>query len=133
VLRMATFQSFVEIDAWQKARELTSQVYAISNRPSFSKDFGLRDQVRRASVSIMANIAEGFERSGSGEFLQFLAIAKGSVGEVISHIYVTVDQGYISQEEFDRLHALAGETGRVIGGLMTYLRKSGIKGAKYKH
>lgn len=130
---MATFQSFVEIDAWQKARELTSQVYAISNRPSFSKDFGLRDQVRRASVSIMANIAEGFERSGSGEFLQFLAIAKGSVGEVISHIYVTVDQGYISQEEFDRLHALAGETGRVIGGLMTYLRKSGIKGAKYKH
>jgi len=130
---MATFQSFVEINAWQKARELTSQVYAISNRPSFSKDFGLRDQVRRASVSIMANIAEGFERSGSGEFLQFLAIAKGSVGEVISHIYVTVDQGYISQEEFDRLHALAGETGRVIGGLMTYLRKSGIKGAKYKH
>jgi four helix bundle protein len=83
---MATFQSFVEIEAWQKARILTSEIYAVSNRASFSKDFGLRDQIRRATVSIMANIAEGFERSGSGEFVHFLAVAKGSAGEVVSHL-----------------------------------------------
>jgi four helix bundle protein len=89
---VSTFKSFVDIDAWQKARELTSAIYAVSNRSSFSKDFALRDQLRRASVSIMANIAEGFGRSGSGEFLQFLAIAKGSACEVLSHIHVAFDR-----------------------------------------
>jgi four helix bundle protein len=118
------------MDAWQKARELTSQVYAASNDPSFSKDFGLRDQIR-ASVSIMANIAEGFGRSGSGEFLQFLAVAKGSACEVQSHIYVASDQGFISKQEFERLHVLAEETSNLIGGLIRYLRQSSVKGAKY--
>jgi four helix bundle protein len=83
---MATFRSFTEIDAWQKARQLTTEIYVVSNNSLFSKDFGLRDQIRRASVSIMANIAEGFGRSGSAEFQQYLAIAKGSVCEVISHM-----------------------------------------------
>lgn len=129
---MATFQSLEEIEAWQKARGLTREVYIISNHGSFSRDFALRDQIRRASVSIMSNIGEGFERSGTAEFVQFLAMAKGSTGEVISHIYVAADQGYITKEEADRLLGLAGETGRMIGGLMTYLRKSGIRGAKYK-
>ncbi len=129
---MATFQSFVEIEAWQKARQLTTGIYKLSRRSSFSKDFGLRDQIRRATVSIMANIAEGFERNGSREFLQFLAIAKGSVGEVISHLYVASDQGYINGEEFHRLQTLADDTGRKIGSLMTYLRKSDIRGSKYK-
>jgi four helix bundle protein len=82
---MATFGSFTDIDAWQKARKLTSEIYAVSNNAPFSKDFGLRDQIRRASVSIMANIAEGFGRSGSAEFQQYLAIAKGSACEVVSH------------------------------------------------
>jgi four helix bundle protein len=81
---VATFQTFEEIAAWQKARELTRQIYTVSHRGIFSKDFGLRDQIRRASVSIMSNIAEGFERSGTGEFTHFLAIAKGSAGEVRS-------------------------------------------------
>ena len=78
---MSTFSTFEEIEAWQKARELTKRIYQISARGSFSKDFGLRDQVRRASVSIMSNVAEGYERGGTKEFLQFLSIAKGSVGD----------------------------------------------------
>src|SRR4030095_16994296 len=125
---MATFRSFVDIDAWQKARELTGLVYAATRANAFSKDFGLRDQARRAAVSIMANIAEGYGRSGSGEFLQFLAVAKGSACEVISHVYVALDQGYVSQEEFDRLNSLAEKTVDLIGGLMRYLQKSSIKG-----
>ena len=77
---MTTFQSFEEIEAWQKSRELNREIYAFSKEGPFSKDFGLRDQIRRASVSIMSNIAEGFERGGTGEFVQFLSIAKGSAG-----------------------------------------------------
>lgn len=80
----------------------------------------------------MANIAEGFGRSGSGEFIQFLAIAKGSACEVASHVYVALDQGYISQQEFERLNDLTEKTVNLIGGLMKYLQQSTIKGAKYK-
>jgi four helix bundle protein len=129
---MATFRSFVEIEAWQKARELTGLVYVATRSAGFSKDFALRNQVRRASISIMANIAEGFGRSGSVEFIQFLAVAKGSACEVISHVHVALDQGYVSQEEFDRLNSLAEKTVDLIGGLMRYLQKSSIKGAKNK-
>ena len=129
---MTTFKSFEEIEAWQKSRELTRAIYAVSNKGPFSKDFGLRDQIRRASVSIMSNIAEGFERGGRGEFLQFLSVAKGSAGEVRSQLYVGLDQDYISKETFDRLFALASETSRMIGGLMNYLRKTKVKGIKYK-
>lgn len=74
---MATFQSFEDIEAWQQARTLTRKIYDASGRGNFAKDFGLRDQIRRASVSIMSNIAEGFERGGKAEFIQFLAMAKG--------------------------------------------------------
>lgn len=129
---MATFKNFEEIEAWQKARELTQEIYKLTNHGLFSKDFGLRDQIRRASVSIMSNIAEGFERSGTGEFTQFLSIAKGSSGEVKAQLYIALDQGYLKREEFDRLFALVVETGRLIGGLMNYLRSSGLKGSKYK-
>ena len=129
---MATFQRLEDIEAWQKARELTRGVYVISGHGSFAKDFALRDQIRRASVSIMSNIAEGFERSGTAEFVQFLAVAKGSTGEVVSQIYVAGDQGYIDPDQRGRLLAMADETSWMIGGLMTYLRKSGIRGAKYK-
>ena len=129
---MATLHSFVDIKAWQKARELVCEIYGASNRGSFSKDGALQKQIRDASVSIMSNIAEGFERNGTAEFVQFLAIAKGSTGEVMSQLYVAIDQHYITNEEFDHLHALARETSRLIGGLMTYLRRSGIKGAKFR-
>ena len=129
---MATIRTFADLDAWRAARELTKLIYLATSTSAFSKDFGLRDQVRRACVSIMANIAEGFGRSGSGEFIQFLAIAKGSTCEVISHVYVALDQGYISQQEFERLNDLAEKTVNLIGGLMKYLQQSTIKGAKYK-
>ena len=129
---MATFQTFEDISAWQKARELTKEIYRVSKQGQFSKDFGLRDQIRRASTSAMSNIAEGFERDGSGEFSQFLSIAKGSVGEVKSQLYVAIDQEYVDRKTFDRLFQLAAEVGKMIGGLMGYLRKSKVKGTKYK-
>jgi four helix bundle protein len=129
---MSTFQRFTDIEAWQKARELTCEIYRVSNRGLFSKDFGLRRQIRDASVSVMSNIAEGFDRNGTAEFVQFLAIAKGSVAEVASQLYVAMDQKYVSAAEFDQLIALANETGQKIGALMNYLRKSGIKGVKFR-
>ena len=129
---MSSIRTFVELDAWRTARELTKLVYLATRNSAFAKDFALRDQIRRASISIMANVAEGFGRSGSGEFIQFLAIAKGSACEVNSHIFVALDQGYISQSDFDRLNEMADRTINLIGGLMKYLQQSSIKGAKYK-
>ncbi|MGZ8427179.1 MAG: four helix bundle protein [Candidatus Binatia bacterium] len=129
---MSTFQSFTEIEAWQKARELTFRVYAVSKRGAFAKDFELLGQIRSASVSVMSNIAEGFDRNGTAEFVQFLAIAKGSAAEVASQLYVAKDQSYFNAAEFDQLIALASETGRKIGALMNYLRRSGIKGTKFR-
>jgi len=129
---MPTFRRFDEIEAWQRARELTKSVYKLSGHGPFAKDFGLRDQIRKASVSIMANIAEGFERDGTGEFVQFLAVAKGSAAEVLSHAYVALDQDFISKEDFDRLVAMTNEVSRMIAALMIYLRRSGTRGLKFK-
>jgi four helix bundle protein len=129
---MATFKTFEQIDAWQKSRELTKQVYRIAGQGTFSRDYGLKDQIRRAGVSVMSNIAVGFERSGTGEFTQFLATAKGSAGEVRSQLYVALDQAYLRQEEFDTVSSDAIEVSRMLSGLMTYFRGSGIKGTKYK-
>lgn len=129
---MATIQRFDDLEAWQKARELTNAVYSCSGKGAFAKDFGLRDQIRRTAVSIMSNIAEGFERGGSGEFVQFLSIAKGSAGEVEAQLYVALDQGYIDQEQFDSIKAVALSTKRLIAGFMNYLRQSSLKGQKYK-
>ena len=129
---MATFTTVEDVTAWQKARELTRQVYTASGRGLFGRDFGLRDQIRRAAVSIMANVAEGFERDGTGEFVQFLSVAKGSVGELRAHLYVALDQLYVTKQEFERMRVLADETARLISGLMAYLRRSQVKGLKYK-
>ena len=129
---MATIKRFEDIEAWKKARELTREVYRNSKVGPFSKDFGLRDQIRRAAVSVMSNIAEGFERGGNKEFMQFLAIAKGSVGEIESQLYVALDENYIDENEFVSLKRLTGSTKRLIGGLLGYLRQSGMKGVKYK-
>jgi len=129
---MGTFKRFEEIEAWQKARQLTREVYAASSKGAFAKDFVLRDQLRRAGVSVMGNIAEGFERGGTREFVQFLAMAKASAGEVKSHLYVALDQGYLDEAEFLRISDIASDTGRVIGGLMKYLKSTGYEGPKYK-
>jgi four helix bundle protein len=129
---MATFKKFEEIEAWQKARQLTRRIYAVSGSGDFAKDFGLKDQIRRASVSVMSNIAEGHDRSGTGEFVHFLATAKGSAAEVKSQLYVALDQEYIDENSFAETFGLATETANMIGGLMNYLRRSGIRGSKYK-
>lgn len=129
---MATFKTFEDIEAWKKARRLTRRIYQISRATAFTKDFGLRDQIRRASVSIMSNIAEGYDRSGTGEFIQYLATAKGSAAEVKCQLYVALDENYIDDATFRELSALAAEIANMIGGLMVYLRRSGIKGTKYK-
>lgn len=120
---MAKIERFEDIEAWQKAKELTSAVYAVSNEGPFSRDFGLRDQIRRAAVSVMSNIAEGFERGGDVEFRRFLAIAKGSAGEVKAQLYVALDAGMIDQATFDSLYKKAAETGNLVGGFMRYLTK----------
>lgn len=129
---MATFRSVEDIDAWKKARHLTDVIYRLTKSGPFSKDFALRDQVRRACISIMSNIAEGFERDGAGEFAQFLSMAKGSVGELRSQLYIALDQKYIDTSTFKDLTELCLEISKMIRGLMVYLRKSSIRGAKYK-
>jgi len=129
---MSTFQSFEEIEVWQKARQLTKEVYQVSGKGPFSRDFGLRDQIRRACVLIMSNVAEGYERGGTKEFLQFLSIAKGSAGEVRSQLYVALDQSYLTESVFEELSSHAREISRMLIGLMSYLRNSGLKGTKYK-
>jgi four helix bundle protein len=129
---MSTIEKFEDLKAWQSARELTKVVYGITARPDFSRDFGLRDQIRRAAVSVLSNIAEGFERDGNKEFLQFLHIAKGSCGEVRAQLYVALDQTYIDDEQFQQAHAKATEISRMIAGLIKYLNQTEIKGMKYK-
>ena len=129
---MATFRKFEEIQCWQKARELTAKIYNISKRDPFAHDFGLKDQIRRASVSIMSNIAEGFDRQGTREFIQYLSIAKASAAEVKCQLYVAIDQRYIDEDEFKELSSLASATASMTAGLITYLRSSSYKGTKYK-
>jgi four helix bundle protein len=129
---MAKIEKFEDIGAWQKARELTKEIYAISNQGTFSKNFGLRDQVRRASVSIMSNIAEGYERGGNKEFGQFLALAKGSCGEIRAQLYVALDQGYLDQATFDRLMNTCVQISKMLAGFLKYIHVSDLKGSKYK-
>jgi len=129
---MATFYRFEEIQVWQKARELTRKIYKVTSQGPFARDFGLKDQIRDASVSIMSNIAEGYERSGTGEFKQFLSIAKGSSGEVRSELYVALDQGYLTQTVFESLSRDALEISRMLSGLMGYVKGSGLRGTKFK-
>jgi four helix bundle protein len=94
--------------------------------------FGLRDQIRRAAVSIVSNIAEGFERGGDNEFAHFLSMSKGSCGEVRAQLYIALDQGYISQSDFELLSQAAIEISQLLSGLMKYLRKSELRGSKYR-
>jgi len=116
-------ERFEDLIAWQKARELTKQIYDVTRTGQFSKDFGLKDQIRRASVSVMSNIAEGFDRGGRTEFHRFLVIAKGSCAEVRSQLYIARDIGYIDKKYFDELYSLISETSRIIGGLRAAVQK----------
>src|SRR5882762_9640781 len=129
---MARINKFEEIESWKKARSLTKEIYKRTSSGKFTRDFGLTDQIRRASVSILSNIAEGFERSGDKEFLQFLAIAKGSCGEVRAQLYVALDQEYFSLDEFEGLSKAAIEVSQLIAGLIKYLKGSDLRGSKYR-
>jgi len=112
--KIERFEDFI---AWQKARKLTSNIYKISNVGKFASDFGLKDQIRRAAVSIMSNIAEGFERGRPTEFHQFLSIAKGSCAELRSQLYVALDVGYIDSDSFSGMMRQANEVGQILVGL----------------
>lgn len=116
-------ERFEDLIAWQKARQLTAEIYRITANGEFARDFGLRDQIRRASVSVMSNIAEGFDRGSRGEFHQFLVIAKASCAEVRSQLYVAQDVGYINQEIFNNVSSNASELSRIIGGLRAAVQK----------
>jgi four helix bundle protein len=120
---MATFKRFEDILAWQKARQATKLVYEITAEGKFAKDFGLRDQIRRSSVSIMANIAEGYGRRSDKEFSNFLNIAHGSVAETQSHLYVALDLNYLLQDDFNKLYNLFDEDSRMIMSLTQHLKR----------
>jgi four helix bundle protein len=124
---------FEDLEIWKEARRLTKEIYHLTSGPKFSKDFNLRGQVQSAAVSIMSNIAEGFERSGNQEFGQFLYVAKGSCGEVRSQLYVAVDQEYVSAKESEELMNSFKRLSSMIGSLINYLKRSGMKGAKYSN
>jgi four helix bundle protein len=119
---MATISKFEDIIAWQKALELSDLIYSYSNKDNFSKDFGLRDQMRRASVSVVSNIAEGFEREGNNQFIYFLLVAKASAGELRAQLYIAKNQKYISQEEFELINNKVLEVSKTISGFVSYLR-----------
>ena len=119
---------FEDIIAWQKARELTRDVYRKTDEGRFARDFSLRDQIRRSSVSIMSNIAEGFERSGLVEFQRFLSIAKGSCAEVRAQLYIAFDVGYLQKNEFESLMSAASEVALIIGGLRASIQRRQASG-----
>ena len=120
---MARIERFEELVAWQKARVLTQLIYQATQKERFLRDFGLSGQIQRAAVSMMSNVAEGFERGGRGEFHQFLSTAKASCAELRSQLYVAFDVGYLDQKEFDNLMARAAEVAKIIGGLRASVAK----------
>ena len=130
---MSKIDCFEDIIAWQKARMNDKKIFeTISNSNAFLKDFALVDQIKRASGSIMDNIAEGFERGGNKEFVQFLYYAKGSSGEVRSQLYRALDRGYINQAIFETLYTQTKEISKLISGLIKYLQDTEIKGERFK-
>ena len=128
---MAKIERFEDIIAWQKARILCKIIKGYTKKLEFSKDFKLSGQILDSSGSIMDNIAEGFERGGNREFVQFLFIAKGSCGEVKSQLYRAIDSEYIDLNEFKDAYEQADEIGKILEGLIHYLQDTGLKGRKF--
>lgn len=121
---MVKFKNFEEIESWQKAREITREVYSLSNKGAFSKDMVLREQIRRSALSIMSIIAEGFERNKGKEFLKSLNSAKAFSGEVKAQLYVALDQGYISLEDFKYVGGMLYDQNELLTSLINYVRAS---------
>ena len=120
---MSKISRFEDLIAWQKARQLTIEVYRATRGEAFARDFGLSGQIQRAAVSIMSNIAEGFERGKRAEFHQFLSMAKASCAEVRCQLYVALDNQYIARSRFDILMSKATELGRIVGGLRSSVER----------
>src|SRR5580698_8934477 len=129
---MARIARFEDVEAWKKGRELRRAIYNCSRNDAFGKEFGLRDQIRRSAVSVTSNIAEGFERGGNKEFVQFLANSKDSCGELRDQLYASLDEQYITQDQFNILCGHAIEVSRMLSGLMRYLKQSEMRGPKFK-
>jgi four helix bundle protein len=129
---MATIKSFEDIEAWQLARALSREIYSLTQIGTFAKDYSLRDQINKSSGSIMDNIAEGFERGGNREFIQFLSIAKGSCGEVRSQLYRAVDHKHITNDQLNDLKEKSIVISKKLNGFMNYLLESDIKGMKFQ-
>lgn len=129
---MSKIERFEDLEVWKMARSFSKNMYLTLEKESFSKDFRLRDQIRGSAGSIMDNIAEGFERSGNKEFVQFLFIAKGSCGEIRSQLYRALDIGYICQEEFEQLYQETLQISQSLSGFIKYLKTSELRGTKYK-
>ena len=129
---MARIERFEDIEAWKLATRATNRVYEVTTSEPFCRDFALVNQIRRASISVMSNIAEGFERDGNKEFIQFLAIAKGSCGEVRSQLYIAADRRYIDDGNFKEIAELLIEASRTISGFMRYLQGATERGSKFK-
>ena len=125
---MGRIERFEDIDCWKEARELVKLVYSLTKKEPFSRDWGLRDQIQRAAISIMSNIAEGFESQGNREFVQFLFYAKRSSGEVRAQLYAALDLGYINEVEFREASELAIKVSKMLSNFITYL--SSVKGEK---
>ena len=129
---MATVKKFEDLGIWQLAREICKEIFHIIKSTPLEKDYNLRNQIDDSSGSIMDNIAEGFERDGTNEFKQFLAIAKGSCGETRSQLYRILDRKYIDKEKFEAISGKAITLGKMIGSFQQYLNRSGYQGIKYK-
>ncbi len=129
---MGTIKQFEDLEIWIKSREICNRIFEIREKSDLKKDYRLFDQINGSSGSIMDNIAEGFERNGNKEFRQFLSIAKASCGETRSQFYRVLDRKYITQEEFDTEHEKLIMLSKQIGGFMSYLQQSDLKGSKFK-
>ena len=120
---MSKIERFEDLECWKSARELTQMIYQLSNRGEFARDFGLRDQMRRAAVSVLSNIAEGFESHTRPLFIEYLSRAKASCGEFRAQVYVALDAGYFDQSQFVQIRALAEKCSRQISNFINYLKQ----------
>ncbi len=121
---------FEELVIWQKSRDFAKMIYSLTRTLAFAKDYGLKDQIQRAAVSVSSNIAEGFERNGNVEFTNFLFIAKGSCGEVRSQLYIAYDLNYITQVQFEEAVSQSVELSKLIYSFIKSLKSSSYRGVK---
>ncbi|HRC33072.1 MAG TPA: four helix bundle protein [Bacteroidia bacterium] len=128
---MATIEKLEEIISWQKSLKVVKLIYQETNNEKFSRDFGLKDQIRRSAVSIPSNIAEGFGRGGNKEFIQFLSIAKGSTFELKTQLLIAKDLDYIDEKQFMFIHKELDDIGKLLTAFQSYLKQSEMKGEKF--